>query len=413
MRFCFLAFFILCFQYSFGQSYDSLQKPCLTDEMSRIRGISPYEKKEFKKELEDDGQVFVIPVIFHIIYSTPSPNVDNIRVHDQVRILNEDYGRYGGGTNNNTLSEDAKIRFCLVSRDSLGNPHPGIIYIQSPYARLKTGNELATKNLSRWNPNRYLNIWVVDSINGGSGSYITKGYAYYPPGSIGQPWDGVVVTYDVLGVRPRLNHGSLGHACSHEVGHYLNLIHPWGTDDSNTDCVDHDGCTDTPPCTGPFFSTTINPCKAPVQCGSTRQIENYMDYADDICRDLFTHQQIQRMRSAIVTYRSFLVSYTNSVVDGCQDTFRRYEPPTSDDMTIHPNPASSYFYLYPDFIATEASDIFIFDMLGKQVAAIHEDNLESDRRKISLPPNTANGVYVVIVKTPNNTYKQKLVVVGN
>src|SRR5581483_5478662 len=141
------------------------------------------------------------------------------------------------------------------------------------------------------------------------------------------------------------------HACSHEVGHYLNLVHPWGQNDTAVTCTDQDGCTDTPPCYKPFFSSPPNSCNAPIQCGHTRQIENYMDYADDKCRNLFTHQQIQRMRSAIVAYRSFLVSYTNSVVGGCQDTFRRYQPPASDDMTIHPNPASSYFYLYPDFIS--------------------------------------------------------------
>ena len=85
----------------------------------------------------------------------------------------------------------------------------------------------------------------------------------------------------------------MGRTATHEVGHYLGLLHVDGDGDCSTD----DFCTDTPPV---GFKTSGCPSVRPLACdGSAAQIENYMDYTDDRCMNMFTIQQKARMRTVL------------------------------------------------------------------------------------------------------------------
>lgn len=55
----------------------------------------------------------------------------------------------------------------------------------------KETDDIATKNLSRWNPKDYVNIWVVKEISSLSSGAGVAGYAYFPS-SHGDPEDGMI-----------------------------------------------------------------------------------------------------------------------------------------------------------------------------------------------------------------------------
>ncbi len=86
-----------------------------------------------------------------------------------------------------------------------------------------TMKHTASGGIDGWDRNKYLNIWVCNLGNS------LLGYAEYPGGPAST--DGVVILYSAFGTggvaAPPYN---LGRTATHEVGHWLNLIHIWGDD---------------------------------------------------------------------------------------------------------------------------------------------------------------------------------------
>jgi PKD repeat protein len=85
-----------------------------------------------------------------------------------------------------------------------------------------------------------------------------------------------------------------GRTLSHETGHWLGLRHIWG----DGACGD-DYCADTPP-----QSSESRGCSAgrTSNCNGvtyTNLVQNYMDYSDDACMNIFTRDQKSRMRQVM------------------------------------------------------------------------------------------------------------------
>ncbi len=106
--------------------------------------------------------------------------------------------------------------------------------------------------------------------------------------------DGVVSSYDVFGSSTYDDGNFLlsppydkGRTMSHEVGHWLGLLHIWG----DNPCAD-DYCADTPVHHDANFG-----CPTVVNCTATgnEMVENYMDYTDDSCMNIFTQNQKDRI----------------------------------------------------------------------------------------------------------------------
>jgi hypothetical protein len=100
----------------------------------------------------------------------------------------------------------------------------------------------------------------------------------------------------------------LGRTVTHEVGHYFGLEHTFsggcGTTtapgcytsgdlicDTNGESSPHSGCN-----------------AADSSCGSLDPVDNYMDYSDDLCMEMFTLEQTRRMRCAVENYRADLLT---------------------------------------------------------------------------------------------------------
>lgn len=314
-------------------------------------------------KLTDD--IYVIPVVVHIVYQTESQNLDDLRVFTQINILNEDFRRLNPDTINTpapfvSVAADCKIEFCLASFDQFGNPTTGIIRTHTDTSEWLLSFSELVKNTAlggddAWPSSSYLNIWVCNLQNG------ILGYAVSPgsPESV----DGIVIDYKNFGMADITSQPyHLGRTSTHEVGHWLGLSHTWGDDGGS--CAGDDGCEDTPDQSGPTYSCPefdLTDTCSPIFPGV--MFQNYMDYTDDDCMNIFTVNQKNIMRSVMETYRaSMLVSAA-----GCNDI-----PPLPGDVAellIFPVPTNGLFTIsVKNFLGTQNTmEIKIYNSLGQMI----------------------------------------------
>ncbi|RMG31177.1 MAG: hypothetical protein D6730_01635, partial [Bacteroidetes bacterium] len=318
------------------QAQSSRPVRCATDELSRAElRLHPERAHEvaaletaYRHHIqqpalreETECEVYIIPTVVHIIYEDESSNLSDEQVLSQFEVLNQDYRRvfgspgYGNGV-------DMHIQLCLASVDPQGQPTTGITRTQSTLTRHNSANDQALKDLIRWDPERYLNIWVVKSIGMGAGN--TLGYTYLP-GTVPRERDGVVITGKYVGTTgtatPPYNHGR---TLTHEVGHFLGLHHTFReegacSDTSEADCLlAGDKVCDTPTELEPkyFCPDETNSCRE-FPCDQPDPIHNYLNYVDDVCMNEFTAGQKMRALQFLREYRALLISRENLQATGC------------------------------------------------------------------------------------------------
>ncbi len=259
-------------------------------------------------------EVLTIPVVVHIIHTGQAygvdANIDDEQVYSAVMALNDDF-RKVPGTWGDGEGVDTKVEFCLAQRDPNGNAHSGINRVNGCSISLycnegitagngQGANELDVKNLSRWPNQQYYNIWVVTEIENNNGGSGIQGYAYFPTSS---SVDGTVVLYNAFGTEGTLkSYTNRNKTLTHELGHAFALFHTFQGDScSESDCdLQGDRVCDTPP------TVLSSSCNAPA-CGGTQQIENYLDYTNQTCKNMFTQGQMERMRLSIENSRPNLL----------------------------------------------------------------------------------------------------------
>lgn len=257
--------------------------------------------------------LITIPVIVHVVHNGESVgagrNISQAQVKAQLQTLNEDYRRQPGtrGFNNNPIGADIEIEFCLAAVNPQGQTmaEPGIDRYNGSRANWNTSDiDGVLKPSTYWNPEKYYNIWVVDLNETIAGGGQLLGYAQFPsqsnlpgiPATGPASTDGVVVDYRSFGNAEKGNFPTmratynLGRTLTHETGHWLGLRHIWG----DTNCGD-DFVGDTPP----QASASSGCPTGRMSCGATNLVENYMDYSNDACMNIFTLNQKDRIRAVM------------------------------------------------------------------------------------------------------------------
>lgn len=245
-----------------------------------------------------------IPVVVHIVHNGGPENISNLQVQTAISDINANYRQ----------NDDTQIQFCLAQRDPSGNPTNGITRDVSTLTNMTMETEdIALKNVNRWTPTCYLNIWIVAGINSISMGPAVIGYAQFPSAH-GMAMDGVVIEAGFFG--SSVANDAVG---THEIGHYLGLYHTFEGGCPNNNCLlDGDQVCDTPPDQTTFSScapnanscstdtddpTSNNPFSADVpDLGN-----DYMDYSNFSCYNLFTPGQYERMNYFLNNVRSSLL----------------------------------------------------------------------------------------------------------
>lgn len=245
------------------------------------------------------GQVYIIPVVFHIIHNYGAENISDAQVLDAISVLNRNYRKQNADTIDiiptfKNIAADCEIELRLAQKDPSGNCTSGINRIASPLTYI---GDHSVKSLIHWDPSKYLNVYVCYD------AATIAGHAIFPADADTKPeWDGIVIRHDYT--------GSIGTSTpfksvvlSHELGHYLNLQHIWGGNNvpgyfylpvaQANNCNFDDGVNDTPNTIG-WQTCNLNGAS----CGNTiDNVQNFMDYA--YCARMLTEGQKLRMHAAL------------------------------------------------------------------------------------------------------------------
>jgi hypothetical protein len=261
----------------------------------------PSARQRFEKLMKDaeaQGQyktnqvaTYTIPVVFHVLHKGGIENISDAQIHSAIAILNRDFQKLNSDTTQivtafKNLAADCSIQFSLATIDENGQCTNGIT---RHYDNKTDWTVTASNYIYTWDPTKYLNIYVVKTLQSGAAAYT------YLPGSTGASMDAIVTLHQYVGSSGTSSSGN-SRTLTHEVGHWLNLQHVWGsTNNPGVACGD-DGVSDTPITKGHSWCN-LGSSSGNCTSGVTENIQNYMEYA--YCSRMFTIGQRTRMHNAL------------------------------------------------------------------------------------------------------------------
>ncbi|WP_461139481.1 M43 family zinc metalloprotease [Spirosoma pomorum] len=382
------------------------------------RRIDQYLDTQKKFRLQADETVYRIPIVVHVVHSTASGtigggnnvNISTEQIISQIQTLNEDYRRKQGtsGYNASPVGADAKIEFYLATTDPNNQPSSGITRTYytgkssfNPYADADR-QELA--RVAYWPSDRYLNIWITN-LEG------VLGFTEFPAAadtlkglpSVGSEYiDGSIIDYRYFGRQTGTVQSSLynlGRTTTHEIGHWLGLLHPNGDASCGNDYV-----ADTPPTESLNQSSQCRELYSTCVSGvRTRNLtEDYMDYSPDACMNLFTQGQVARMRAVLQLSprRARLIQFASTGA-----------LPEAETLTVNvsPNPATIDPVVDVQLKGVQDFTVDLFDVSGRQIRSYPYYSTPSTR--VSVRTNDLPmGLYIVRVKTANEQVSKRLLV---
>ena len=246
------------------------------------------------------GTGHTIPVVFHVVHDNGPENVPDSILQlavDQVNLRYQNTEPYADPT-----GHVVPVTLCLAGTDPFGGPTTGVTRHSSAHTTTSMAAWEPLKGIARWDPYRYLNVWVVRSITDQN----VDGYSSFPADA-GTAWDGVVIEAQYL-----VNNYLL----THELGHYLGLYHTFQGYCWNYNCeLDGDHVCDTPPDDSNWFTCMELRCNSETQdtsglspfTGDVPELPNYMDYSGCTSRS-FSQGQVDRMSAFLATARTGLDS---------------------------------------------------------------------------------------------------------
>jgi hypothetical protein len=260
------------------------------------------------KDGKSSRNVIRIPVVVHVVYKLPVQNISDTQIQSQIDVLNEDYKRLNPDASLvpppfEPLAANCEIEFCLASRDPNGQSTNGItrtLTTANSFSINDAVKRSVTGGKDAWPTDKYLNIWVCNLTDP------LLGFATLP-GTVNASLDGVVIAYKYFGRIGSQAPYNKGRTATHEIGHWLNLLHIWGDDEGSADpCAGTDQVNDTPNQEGENYGCPTFP---QVSCNNDGDMSmNFMDYVNDACMYMFTNGQGERMRATLENFRSGLLT---------------------------------------------------------------------------------------------------------
>lgn len=350
-------------------------RSCGTDVMLQTwRQDATFVKKEISVNEAIRGVIaraadYTLPVVFHIINENPASITDQ-NVLDALDLLNQAYSKTGAYAG---ARADTRINFCLAKTAPDGGLTTGILRAKSYLTDFDVdmeGDRLTA--LGRWDPSRYINIWVVTDIKS----------EYMQSFECGQ-WTRLKMG-GYAGAGGEIVVAGLGvDLLAHEMGHYLNLIHTFAAQDcSNNNCAtDGDMVCDTPPdrsIAGGFAcGNPENSCSTDTLSGFTTDVpdhpDNFMDYGGGVgCVMSFTEGQGERMRNFVAASLPGMINSTVCTppcVSAAVASFTKdIDYPVIGDLVNLTNTstgASNYEWLVDDVVVATTTN-FSYTVLAKK-----------------------------------------------
>jgi len=242
----------------------------------------------------------------------------------------------------------------------------------------------------------YLNIVIGDFIDNSL-------LGFSPIGGRVQSGDAVVMRHDVFGSGTGCVDSNtvptspyhLGRTVTHEIGHFLNLKHPF----AGKSCTSDDGISDTPNikvdhtnCPSPGSFEACDPNEKALTM-------NFMDYANDSCMYMFTQGQITVAEAYLATIESDFKSGVLSISSLEFDT-----------VSVFPNPNKGSFNVKFQTKDTTDFEVRVFDLRGRKIYKKAFENCNYFNQTIHLE-NTQAGVYLMTVSSNGGQQMTKRVLI--
>jgi len=400
---------LICINSLIAQDYHKCGLHLLSERLSEQNPDYDNEIEEFARQISNASEssnrtadILTVPVVVHVIHSGQTEgsgqNISDSRIRSQIEALNRDYRKKNSDINQipgefSSLVADTEIEFKLVDRNPQGQFTNGIVRHQYNTISNIDYIENVIKPFTKWNPYKYLNIWVLKIPQQG-----VIGYSYLPTASmIGSNTDGVVIDYEKFGQISGTNNGR---TCTHEVGHYLGLMHPWGNDSGNPNCTADDNINDTPKTDGPYFGCPSHP---KFSCSSSDMFMNYMDYVDDHCMHMFTNGQKNVMRSILQNQRNALLD--NGTITANEEAFL-----DKNTINCYPNPAINDLSIDVEYTNTpKHTNIKLLNTVGQVLNVWNFNNQKSISTFLDVS-NYSNGIYFLQVESDGVLQTEKVII---
>jgi hypothetical protein len=310
-------------------------------------------------------ETITIPVVFHVLYHTPSENVDKTILDRLIAALNRDFNKRNSDSSNTPsvfkpYATSMGFEFKLATMDPQGRGTTGIIKKYTPALYWMSDDKMkfsASYGDDAWDSKSYLNIWICNMKD-------VMGYSTFP--GMDPLKDGVVLSVeDILkarGTTPKINDLR---TVVHEVGHWVNLYHIWGESYCGDDKVD-----DTPK-QGSYTPGCPSGTRVTCSNGPTGDMYmNFMDFTDDVCMNMFTVGQRKRARTVFEAggpRNSILYSKGLNVSEGEFAALPDFYPKWYYAQ-VYPNPAATSIKVYFDYDERWiGKKMEILDMSGRVV----------------------------------------------
>jgi hypothetical protein len=398
------------------------QTPCGADEYNKkFFDDDPVKYQQIEREMQDwiinnrlrktDEpllQNFTIPVVFHIVWHDTVQNLHDSIIHRQLEVLNRDFNLLNADTSILTdtlkfLPGNMGITFELANIDPNGDYSSGITRTYTEETHFSYGNDavkfdsLGGKNA--WPTNKWMNIWVCDLFGG------LLGYSQFPGGS--KITDGNAIDFAVVGnqMYPWTygpNYAG-GRVLVHEIGHWLNLRHPWG---NGWGCQD-DLVWDTGLQDGPTYPQAGCPDTSWSSCvPSEREIVKiYMDYCGDSCMVAFTNGQVERAHASLNLHRWEILGLPDPHVGIVEGRIQEQL-----DIKVFPTVTRGRIYIQMpnDVTISGVTQVLVTDIMGRvvEMEMIHQEK----QITLFLYKHT-NGTYNInLINNGYNIHSSKIII---
>ena len=372
-----------------------------------VSGTDQSEIPDFPDVISGAG-TDTFDVVFHVVHlGQPigsGSNISDEQIKSSLFSLNRDFGAWPihdsiaiapNGTN-------SEVFFRLACTAPDGSPTTGINRVDASsfpdYATKgfnfktdNTGNYKQLADLSHWPQNRYLNIWITHRLETFTG--VTSGGGGFNAATpiFQQGYGGVYMVFryvgcDVDGSQGFVLFNKYGKLITHEVGHYLGLLHTFeGESCTETDCATQgDRVCDTEPHSN---SVPNDPsCGEFVECNTREPVENIMNYSGLYCKNIITPGQKNRMKWFISQYYQNMINLPGCAVSSATEA-------TYKDLVSFPNPVTDVLFL-PYSPEEAVQSVSIYNVSGDLCLSqdISDTTQPGQIRVVGLPA----GLYVMV-----------------